>query len=107
MRTLALALVMVIAAKADAQRAEDAYFGDRQLEPNPEESDVLEALETNRPRGAPSSKPVITADKSVRFVFGASHRGQRTSCWTRAARASGLSAAARRRSTVPRNRARR
>jgi type IV secretion system protein VirB9 len=57
---------------ASAQEAEDTYFGDRHLEPSPDESEALQALETNRPRGAPSSKPVITADKSVRFVFGAS-----------------------------------
>jgi len=72
MRTFALALMIAITTAAHAQRAEHTYFGDRQLEPNPEESEVLEALENNRPRGAPSSKPVITADKSVRFVFGAS-----------------------------------
>lgn len=54
---------------ASAQRAEDAYFGDRKLEPTTEESEVLQALETNRPRG-PSGKPVVNADKSVRFTFG-------------------------------------
>ena len=72
MRTVALALALAITAQARAQHAEDKYFGGQKLEPNPEESEVLQALETNRPRGAPSSKPVITADKSVRFVFGAS-----------------------------------
>jgi P-type conjugative transfer protein TrbG len=72
MRTFVLALAMAITAEARAQQAEDTYFGDRQLEPSPEESEVLQALETNRPRGAPSNKPMITADKSVRFVFGAS-----------------------------------
>src|SRR5687768_13458828 len=72
MRGIPAALILATAAAANAQQAEDAYFGDRQLEPNAEESEVLQALETNRPRGAPSIKPVITADKSVRFVFGAS-----------------------------------
>lgn len=72
MRTLALALVLAITSEVEAQQAEDTYFGDRQLEPSPEEAEALHALETNRPGGAPSSKPVITADKSVRFVFGAS-----------------------------------
>jgi type IV secretion system protein TrbG len=73
MRTFALALVLAVtAAEAGAQQAEDTYFGDRELEPSPEESEALQALENSRPRGAPSSKPVITADKSVRFVFGAS-----------------------------------
>ena len=72
MRTVALVLMLVAAAKARAQGAEEAYFGDRQLEPSAEESDALQALEANRPGGVPSSKPVITADKSVRFVFGES-----------------------------------
>ena len=72
MRTFALALVLAITAEVSAQQAEDTYFGDRQLEPSPDESEALQALENNRPRGGPSSKPVITADKSVRFVFGAS-----------------------------------
>ena len=71
MKTLVLAFLLAASARAAAQSAADAYFGTRQLEPNPEESDVLQALETNRPHGA-SSKPLITADKSVRFVFGAS-----------------------------------
>jgi type IV secretion system protein VirB9 len=71
MRSFALALLLVVTTGAAAQSAEDTYFGDRKLEPNAEESDVLQALETNRPHGA-SSKPLITADKSVRFVFGSS-----------------------------------
>jgi type IV secretion system protein VirB9 len=71
MRALALALVLAVSTRSAAQSAEDTYFGDRQLEPKPDESDVLQALETNRPHG-PSTKPLITADKSVRFVFGAS-----------------------------------
>jgi type IV secretion system protein TrbG len=68
----ALMLLLVITADVSAQQAEDTYFGDRKLEPSPDESEALQALESSRPRGAPSSKPVITADKSVRFVFGAS-----------------------------------
>jgi type IV secretion system protein VirB9 len=71
MRALALVLVLAMHAGVSAQSAEDTYFGDRQLEPNAEESDVLQALETNRPHGT-SNKALITADKSVRFVFGAS-----------------------------------
>src|SRR3954470_12945306 len=58
-------------AHAHAQRAEESYFGNRRLQPTAEESDVLDALETNRPRG-PSDKPVVNADKSVRFTFGGS-----------------------------------
>src|SRR5689334_17055654 len=72
MRTLALVLMLAMAASAAAQRAEETYFGDQQLRPDAEESDALHALETNRPRGTLPSKPMITADKSVRFVFGAS-----------------------------------
>lgn len=72
MRSIVFATVLAITAEARAQEAEDTYFGDRQLEPSPDESETLQALETNRPRGAASNKPVISADKSVRFVFGAS-----------------------------------
>lgn len=72
MKTYAAVLVLAFASSAGAQRAEEAYFGDRQLQPTQEESEVLQVLETNRPRGGPSSKPVVTADKSVRFMFGAS-----------------------------------
>jgi type IV secretion system protein TrbG len=72
MRILAMALVIAVAAQARAQQAEEAYFGDRQLDPSPDESEALQALENNRPRGVPPSKPMITADKSVRFVFGGS-----------------------------------
>ena len=71
MRTIAL-LILATAVEASAQGAEDTYFGDRQLEPNAEESEALQALETNRPHDSPSGKPVVTADKSIRFVFGAS-----------------------------------
>lgn len=72
MKVFAFALMLIVTTDATAQSAEETYFGDRQLEPTAEESDALQALETNRPHGAPSSKPVITSDKSVRFVFGAS-----------------------------------
>jgi P-type conjugative transfer protein TrbG len=68
-------LVLAVAATsttASAQRAEETYFGNRELQPTQDESEVLQALESNRPRGAPSSKPLLTADKSVRFTFGAS-----------------------------------
>jgi type IV secretion system protein TrbG len=66
---LVFAATSLIAAGAHAQRAEKTYFGDRKLEASEEETEVLQALETNRPRG-PSGKPVVNADKSVRFTFG-------------------------------------
>jgi type IV secretion system protein TrbG len=72
MKALVALLIVGSAGTAAAQRAEEAYFGDRQLEPTPEEADALNALETTRPRGGPSDKPVVNADKSVRFTFGAS-----------------------------------
>jgi type IV secretion system protein TrbG len=71
MNVLLVALVLSVAPHVRAQRAEETYFGSRKLQPTVEESDVLDALETNRPRG-PSDKPVVNADKSVRFTFGGS-----------------------------------
>ena len=64
-------LLLSLAPHVRAQRAEESYFGHRKLEATAEESDVLQALETNRPRG-PSDKPVVNPDKSVRFTFGGS-----------------------------------
>jgi len=72
MRSVIVAIILAVTSSAAAQRAEDAYFGDRELEPTPEEQSALEALETSRPRGGPSDKPVVNADKSVRFTYGAS-----------------------------------
>jgi type IV secretion system protein VirB9 len=69
--TMALASVLS-AALAHAQRAEEAYFGSRELHPTQDESEVLQVLETNRPQGVPGSKPVVSTDRSVRFTFGAS-----------------------------------
>src|SRR3977135_4254314 len=71
MTMLVLAYAATSASRS-AQRAEETDFGNRELQPTQDESEVLQALESNRPRGAPSSKPVLTADKSVRFTFGAS-----------------------------------
>lgn len=73
MRTLgAMLIVLACSGSGRAQQAEEAYFGDRQLKPTAEEAQALEALETNRPNGGPSGKPVVNADKSIRFVYGAS-----------------------------------
>ena len=73
MRTLGTVLVVLACSgSSSAQRAEEAYFGDRELKPTVEEAQSLEALETNRPQGGPSGKPVLSADKSIRFVYGAS-----------------------------------
>lgn len=66
------AIMLALTGSASAQRAEDTYFGDRELQPTPDEQSALEALETSRPRGGPSDKPIVNADKSVRFTFGAS-----------------------------------
>src|SRR5689334_11918842 len=67
-----MCLVVICTSSVSAQQAEEAYFGDRELQPTAEEEDALHALETNRPQGGPSGKPIVNADKSVRFVFGAS-----------------------------------
>lgn len=72
MRPVIAAITLAVASSAAAQHPEDAYFGDRELVPTPEEQSALEALETSRPRGGPSDKPIVNADKSVRFTFGAS-----------------------------------
>jgi P-type conjugative transfer protein TrbG len=72
MSRIVILVYLLMAVPAAAQRAEDAYFGDRELDPTPEEADALEALETSRPRGGPPDKPIVNADKSVRFTFGAS-----------------------------------
>lgn len=72
MRPIVIMAILAWAGAGSAQQAEDAYFGDRQLQPTEDESAVLQALETNRPRGAPPSRPVVTADKAIRFVYGAS-----------------------------------
>ena len=72
MRAIAMMTVLAWAGMGSAQRPEDAYFGDRELQPTDDESAVLQALENSRPRGAPPSRPVVTADKAVRFVYGAS-----------------------------------
>ncbi len=72
MKSPCILLALLVAQAAHAQRADDVYFSDGDLRATPEEAEVLEALETNRPRGGPSGKPVVSADKSVRFVFGAS-----------------------------------
>lgn len=72
MRPAIVAIILVVTSSAAAQRAEDVYFGDRELEPTTEEQSALEALETSRPHGGPSDKPIVSADKSVRFTFGAS-----------------------------------
>ena len=69
---IAALFVLGFASPAGAQRAEDAYFHDRQLQPTQDEADALQSLENNRPQGAPSGKPIVNPDKSVRFVFGAS-----------------------------------
>ena len=72
MRVAVIILVLAWADASSAQEAEDVYFGDRELQPTADESDALQALETNRPRTEPPSRPVVTADKAVRFMFGAS-----------------------------------
>jgi P-type conjugative transfer protein TrbG len=54
-----------------AEDLEQQFLGGRQLTPQDDEARALEALATSRPRGRPSDTPVIHADSSIQFTFGA------------------------------------
>jgi len=71
-RVLVLLLSTLVSRPVCAEDLEQQFLDGRHLRPQEDEARVLEALETSRPRGRPADKPVIHADSSIQFTFGAS-----------------------------------